>query len=180
MTPAIFWSLQWHHNGHDGISNHQSHHCLHNRLFRRRSKKTWKLCVTSLCVGIHQWPVNSQHKWPVTQKMFPFDDVIMCSIIMWLPCPVYITVAFHGLWDGIINSYPLNKMATISQTSYSNAFSWMKICWFWLKFHRSLFPRVQLTISLQWFRKWLGADQATSHYLNQWWLFCWCIYVQSF
>ena len=26
---------------------------------------------------IHQWPVNSQHKWPVTRKMFPFDDVIM-------------------------------------------------------------------------------------------------------
>ena len=27
--------------------------------------------------GIHQWPVNSQHKWPVTRKMVPFDDVIM-------------------------------------------------------------------------------------------------------
>ena len=22
-------------------------------------------------------PVNSTHKWPVTRKMFPFDDVIM-------------------------------------------------------------------------------------------------------
>ena len=27
--------------------------------------------------GIYQWPVNSPHKGPVTQKMFPFDDVIM-------------------------------------------------------------------------------------------------------
>ena len=27
--------------------------------------------------GIHRRPVNSQHKWPVTRKMFPFDDVIM-------------------------------------------------------------------------------------------------------
>ena len=27
--------------------------------------------------GIHQWPLNSPHKWPVTRKMFPFDDVIM-------------------------------------------------------------------------------------------------------
>ena len=27
--------------------------------------------------AIHRWPVNSPHKWPVTQKMFPFDDVIM-------------------------------------------------------------------------------------------------------
>ena len=30
--------------------------------------------------GIHRWPVvNSPHKWPVTRKMFPFDDVIMVS-----------------------------------------------------------------------------------------------------
>ena len=27
--------------------------------------------------GIHRRPVNSPHKWPVTRKMFPFDDVIM-------------------------------------------------------------------------------------------------------
>ena len=26
---------------------------------------------------IHRWPVNSPHKWPVTRKMSPFDDVIM-------------------------------------------------------------------------------------------------------
>ena len=44
-------SLHWRHNDHDGVSNHQSHGCLLNRLFRRRSKKTWKLRVTGLCVG---------------------------------------------------------------------------------------------------------------------------------
>ena len=27
--------------------------------------------------GIHRGPVNSLHKWAVTRKMFPFDDVIM-------------------------------------------------------------------------------------------------------
>ena len=27
--------------------------------------------------GIYRGPVNSPHKWPVTRKMFPFDDVIM-------------------------------------------------------------------------------------------------------
>ena len=26
---------------------------------------------------IHRWPVNSPHKWRVTRKMFPFDDVTM-------------------------------------------------------------------------------------------------------
>ena len=30
---------------------------------------------------IHRRPVNSPHKWPVTRKMFPFDDVIMDFII---------------------------------------------------------------------------------------------------
>ena len=29
--------------------------------------------------GIHRWPVNSPHKGPVTRKMFPLDDVIMCN-----------------------------------------------------------------------------------------------------
>ena len=26
---------------------------------------------------IHRGPVNFPHKWPVTRKIFPFDDVIM-------------------------------------------------------------------------------------------------------
>ena len=74
--------LQWHHNGHDSISNHQPHDCLLNHLFRRRSKKTSKLRVTGLCAGIHQEPVNSPHKWPVTRKMFPFEDVIMITLAL--------------------------------------------------------------------------------------------------
>ena len=44
-------SLQWRHNGRDSVSNHQTHDCLLNRLFRRRSKKTSKLRVTGLCAG---------------------------------------------------------------------------------------------------------------------------------
>ena len=43
--------LQWRHNGLDSVSNHQSHDCLLNLLFRRRSKKTSKLRVTALCAG---------------------------------------------------------------------------------------------------------------------------------
>ena len=38
-------------------------------------------CSASLAFlqGIHRWPVNSLHKWPITRKMFPFDDVIMAG-----------------------------------------------------------------------------------------------------
>ena len=44
-------SLLWRHSRRDGVSNHQPHDCLLNRLFRRRSKKTSKLRVTGLCAG---------------------------------------------------------------------------------------------------------------------------------
>ena len=44
-------SLRWRHNDHAGVSNHQPHGCLLNRLFRRKSKKTSKLRVTGLCAG---------------------------------------------------------------------------------------------------------------------------------
>ena len=43
--------LQWHHNGREGVSNHQPHGCLLNRISRRRSKKKSKLRVTGLCEG---------------------------------------------------------------------------------------------------------------------------------
>ena len=61
MMPSI--SLQWRHNERDGVSNHQPHDCLLNRLFRNRSKKTSKLPITGLCEG--NSPVNSPHKGPV-------------------------------------------------------------------------------------------------------------------
>ena len=47
---------------------------------------------------------------------------------------------------------PLDKMAAISQTIFSDAFSWMKIFVFWSQFDWSLFLRVQLAITQHWFR----------------------------
>ena len=63
--------LQWRNNERDGVSNHQPHDFLLNRFFR--SKKTSKFEATDLCVG--NSPVTGE--FPVTRKMFPFDDVIM-------------------------------------------------------------------------------------------------------
>ena len=42
-----------------------------------QSKHQSSASLAFVC-GIHRGPVNSPHKWPVTRKMFPFDDVIMC------------------------------------------------------------------------------------------------------
>ena len=47
--------------------------------------------------GIHRWPVNSPHKWPVTRKMFPFDDVIMMFFkILYIPTASRRDKSFNG------------------------------------------------------------------------------------
>ena len=56
---CITQSLQWRHNERDGVSNHQPHDYLLNRLFRYRSKKT--SASLAFVRGIHRWPV----KFPV-------------------------------------------------------------------------------------------------------------------
>ena len=97
-------SLQWRHNGHDSVSNHQPHDCLLSRLFRRRSKKTLKLSATGLCLG------NSPHKWPITRKMFPFNYVIMWR-------------SFCSSLDNISNGamdFTYLKVSNISRTKSKN------------------------------------------------------------
>ena len=49
--------------------------------------------------GILRWPMNSPHKWPVKQKMFPFDDIIMklhCLPVVLRPIyPLWIYCIHH-------------------------------------------------------------------------------------
>ena len=74
----------------------------------------------------------------------------------------FITSSYHFAGDAKMHLYSLyfsyspkgslthwgrDKMAAISQTTFSNAFSSMKMIEFRLKFQWSLFPRVQLTYS---------------------------------
>ena len=47
----VMVSLQWWHNGRDGVTNHRRLNCLLNRLFRRKSQKASKPCVSGLCEG---------------------------------------------------------------------------------------------------------------------------------
>ena len=67
---------------------------------------------------------------------------------------IELTATYIWLW---MSAQPLthwgwDKMDAISQTTTSNAFSWMKMFEFRLNFHWSLFLRVQLTIFQHWFR----------------------------
>ena len=68
----------------------------------------------------------------------------------------------HWGWDEIVD---------ISQMTFSNAISWMKMDEFCFRF--SLLLSFKLSIFQHWFRLWLGCHQVASHYLNQWWLVYW-------
>ena len=48
---TLLHTLLWHHNGRNGVSNHQPHDCLLNHSFKLRSNKTSKLGATGLCAG---------------------------------------------------------------------------------------------------------------------------------
>ena len=80
-------------------------------------------------------------------------------------------------WWPPLTHWGRDKMAAIFKTTFTNAFPYIKMYEFRLRFHWSLFPMFQLTIFQHWFRKWLGAVQATSLYLNQWWIVYQCIYA---
>ena len=100
-------SLLWHHNGHDGISNHQPHDCLLNRLFRSRSKKTSKLHVTGLCVG------NSLGTSEFPAQMAnnaEFDDIIMLAV----------RYAFHIPPNALTCTWWLNVFSDYTYFPYIN------------------------------------------------------------
>ena len=62
-----------------------------------------------------------------------------------------------------------DKFTAISQTTFSITFSWTKMYELRLIYYWKLFLRLELPIFQHWFRRLLGTEQATDHYLNQWW-----------
>ena len=110
-----------------------------------------------------------QYHWKSINEMYNASP--LWDKPWWSHISVYLTVTLS------LTHWGRDKMAAVSQTTHSNAFSWMKMLEFRLRFHWSLFLRVQLTLFQHCFRYWLGAVQATSHYLNQWWLVYWRIYA---
>ena len=108
-------SLRWRHNGYDSVSNHQPHHCLLNRLFGCRSKKTSKLRVTGICAG----PVNSPQTWPVTRK---------CSHFMTSSCHqsewCIVGYGSDALWDLWVRSITLHMKMDVINNDGFDLFSW--------------------------------------------------------
>ena len=141
------------------------------------SRKWWPLCLCLNALKIKQAQRGLRNAGinPIMQNI-PFDMHIFCvnSLLYYYRFLLELfsmsTRIPHGCFIGteqnhmigpspvksasriLLTHWGQDKMAAVSQTTLSNAFSWMKMLEFRLKFHWSLFLRVQLTISNHWFR----------------------------
>ena len=86
--------------------------------------------------GIHRWPVNSTHNWPVTRKMFSFDDVFMnthtclCFGLLRLlsECIIHVVLLLHILPDGFAGTgcNRAIRPAVASETTLKEI-NWLKL-----------------------------------------------------
>ena len=89
--------------------------------------------------GIHRRPVNSPHKWPVTRKMFPFDDVIMVLCVQitvsngtknnpsWLHHQMETLSGLLAICAGnsqVTGEFPTQRPATRSFDFFSLTYAW--------------------------------------------------------
>ena len=126
-------TLQWRHNELHGVSNHQPHDCLLNRLFRRRSKRTSKLCVTGLCA----W--NS----PVTGE-FPAQMASNAeNVSIWWRHHEGLS-SFISWWGRYLDHTVAElQWPPFWKRAFSNLFSFMASIIFGPEFHRCSFARDQ-------------------------------------
>ena len=132
--PYLRNALQWHHNGCDGVSNHQPHDCLLNRSFRHTLKKTSKLRVTGLCA----W--NS-----LVTGEFPAQ---MASNVQ----NVFIWWRHHGLTRWMWNKKEVHGLDTGSTIWPLPSIIWP---WPWLS-PRTLTLFFKLTITMTFVWPWWG------------------------
>ena len=140
------------------------------------------------------WPYNERWVFLKELKFWNLLDLRVCDCF--LNALLFLDINLHDLVTMYLNNasslsfmemlwhnasseslihWGRDKIVSISQMTFSNAFSLMKICELRVRFLRSLFLRFELTIFQHWFRWWLGTEQVASHYLKQWWLAYWRI-----
>ena len=110
---------------------------VYSTVYSCADHRTPKLRVSGLCVDIHQWPMNSPHKWPVTRKIIPCDDVIL---LQWFllndKCAVTLLISMFGnhfpllhgifLWSYDAPRCPLTKqyLTRIRKSNRIRCFIW--------------------------------------------------------
>ena len=109
-------------------------------------KRTWStmMPVAALTICLHMVieVINSYEpgNWVINGSDNGLSPVRCQSIVIW-------TTA-----DLLLTHWGRDKMVAIFQTTFSNAFSWMKLYKFRLRFHWNVLPWVQLTIFHHWFK----------------------------
>ena len=87
--------------------------------------------------------------WAPLIQLSVFGIVMFCCLSKYLIWNASIQVPTTCAW---LTHWGRDRMEAISQTTFSSAFSWMKMFELESKFHWSSFLRVQLTIFHHWFR----------------------------
>ena len=123
--------------------------------------------------GIPRWTVNSLHKWPVTWKMFPFDDVIMAQFC--ILSPVFQIIAGSKLFQRsffkfvIITIHYCNDVGKKMKKWLFSPFSYMYVWIFlWRKIILSNFRCLEFCLANFIFshRKICRASHAISSYVS--------------
>ena len=119
------------------IINDNNENNNNNSLFSIASALALRLSCTIWSLFLQ----NTQKTLQLTCESLVWS--VFCGFIVWsVSYPIHSCLTHWGR----------DKMDAISQTTFSNPFSWMKMYEFWLRFHWSSFPRVQLTKIQHWFR----------------------------
>ena len=115
---------------------------------------SWKQSYKTVCLFNSLWPRDTRW-WHRSGSKLPQVVAWRHQTITWFNvnheffCDIQLKAFYKKKF---LTHWGRDKMDAISQTVFSNAFSWMKMCEFCLRFHWSLFLRVQLTIFHHWFR----------------------------
>ena len=135
-------ALRWRHNGRDSVSI-TSLTIVYSTVYSGADQSKHQSSASLAFVwGIHRGPVNSPHKWSVTRKMFPIDDVIMerdiftSEIHANKACMDSVTQITLWTWKG------KTADATLLRRAYVHVCTRAKPCW--LKFRNAEHKRIWL------------------------------------
>ena len=110
-TSVCSISLQWRHNAHNGVLNHQSHDSLLNRLFRRRSKEKLKVRVTGLCEwnspGTGEFPAqraSNAENVSISWRHHVYDNSVLDASTTPV-CSICSLLLRHAWWPILLHWY---------------------------------------------------------------------------
>ena len=126
----------------------QYHFCLISQTGKMASLY-WKRSQSSPCI-MAIFPKIFSKDCPHSRSYKTRPHIFCCALFCDWHSPREVTPKGYGSkW---LTHWGWDKIAAVSQMTLSNAFSWMKMLEFWLRFHWSLFLRVKLTTIQHWFR----------------------------